>query len=95
MPKVVIDIPDRKYKTIQEGMYAGILDGEMYKAIKNGTVLPDNPTNGDMIKAMFPEVEVTYNGFLVEVELEAFGFTVKEDWWNSPYKGGTKDEYTM
>ena len=39
--QIVIDIPDRKWKTIQEGMYCGLLDGEMYNAIKNGTPLED------------------------------------------------------
>ena len=40
--QIVIDIAKSKWETIQNGMYCGLLDGEMYQAIKNGTVLPEN-----------------------------------------------------
>ena len=47
MLKVVIDIPDADYKSITEDYisYADTESGRVYKAIKEGTVLPDNPTN--------------------------------------------------
>ena len=38
--KLIIDIPEEKYKTIQEGMYCGMLDADLYRDIKNGTPLP-------------------------------------------------------
>ena len=41
--------------------------------------IPDNPTNGDMIKAMFP------NEGDFETDFDA-------DWWNAPYKGGQKND---
>lgn len=34
--KLTIDIPEEKYKTIQEGMYCGMLDADLYRDIKNG-----------------------------------------------------------
>ena len=51
MPKVVIDISDADYKSITEDYisYADTESGRVYKAIKEGTVLPDNSTNEDAI----------------------------------------------
>ena len=43
-------------------------------------------TNGDMIKAIFPNAKINFNGFIVECELEEFGFNVEESWWNAPYE---------
>ena len=39
--KLIIDIPEEKYKTIQEGMYCGMLDADLYRDIKSGTPLDD------------------------------------------------------
>jgi len=50
-------------------------------------------TNGDMIKAMFPSVEIHQSGgytsclFQPSVMLE----DTKSDWWNAPYKGVEND----
>ena len=38
--KIVIDIPEEKYKVIQDGNYCGVLNDELYYAVKNGTPLP-------------------------------------------------------
>lgn len=56
--------------------------------------IPDNPTNGDMIKAMFPYIEIKDNCdmyYSVNIEnlsidkgLNTVGF--RKDWWNAPYK---------
>ena len=51
----------------------------------------ENATNGDVIKAMFPEAIISRNGFIVEVEFKAFGFNVEESWWDSPYKRGRQE----
>ena len=58
--------------------------------------IPDNPTNGDMIKALFPnkhfDVSVVFIDGFHEVIIECleedtyFGL----DWWNSPYKEGVE-----
>lgn len=96
--QIVIDIPEAAHiaccavKDIEN-------DGDIFnyiisKAIADGVVLPDNPTNGDMIKAMFPNEDfhvgkergdrnVVYKGYYTFCKL---------DWWNLPYKRGTKDE---
>ena len=54
-------------------------------SILNGTVLPNNPTNGDVIKAMFPNVNVFKNGEDVGIEID--GFTMFSlSWWDAPYE---------
>jgi hypothetical protein len=59
---------------------------------ENYIQIPDNATNGDMIKAMFPNWRIKYvrkmsglNRYDIEIdELNRLSFY--EDWWNSPYK---------
>ena len=56
--------------------------------------IPENPTNGDIIKAMFPNaktweiivVNITYVCVAFEGMIEIKKFTL--DWWNAPYKKG-------
>ena len=49
---------------------------------KRGTV-----TNGDFIKAAFPDCEEEYRDDVVDVYgLSSFSVTFKADWWDSPYK---------
>ena len=96
MPKVVIDISDADYKSITEDYisYADTESGRVFKAIKEGTVLPEHPTNGDMIKALFPNnhYEVSsvsindFNEAMIECLEDDTYFDL--DWWNAPYKGG-------
>ena len=57
--------------------------------------IPDNPTNGDMIKALFSDAKIDYHekSDLVEAYVTIFikdcdtcqDYTL--DWWNAPYKG--------
>lgn len=56
--------------------------------------ISENPTNGDMIKAMFPHVEIKDNcdmyysvnieNLSIDTGLNTVGF--RKDWWNAPYK---------
>lgn len=47
--KLVIDIPEETYESIQDNDYCGISNSDMYNAIKNGTPLPKN--HGRLIDA--------------------------------------------
>ena len=65
--------------------------GELPKA--NVIPIPDNATNGDMIKAMFPDCEQKeniHNGYFEMYFDGDFGnpsyMRVSKDWWNAPYK---------
>ena len=61
--------------------------------------IPDNPTNGDMIKAMFPNITVrdSYYTYCVEVKLEYHsqydtGLLFDKKWWNAPCKMESEDK---
>lgn len=59
--------------------------------------IPKNPTNGDMIKAMFPNAEIEC-GSVIDENCEFFKIVYVKynghsawvhyelDWWNAPYK---------
>lgn len=57
--------------------------------------LPENPTNGDMIRAIFPDAEITDHfemgtpiGNIIYVRLCKYqDMRVQQNWWNAPYKG--------
>ena len=77
MSKILINIPEYMFNDIQD-RYKHPNKGDginlLEDAIVNGTVLPDNATNGDIIKTLFPKVQ--------DVDIDWVG----EDWWNSPYE---------
>lgn len=53
--------------------------------------IPDNATNGDMIKAMFPDLEVEIEGNYITCWIDEHrwvGFDLS--WWNAPYKKEVK-----
>ena len=93
--RVLIDIPEENYKLICS-------DGRpflpSYTWIKNGTPIPDNATNGDVIKAMFPQWKLMDNTF---EEMVMFDIPMKDgylehnacsrEWWNAPYQKGGKE----
>ena len=57
--------------------------------------IPDNVTNGDMIKAMFPNLKITVCEFYVQVIGETYEFcnTYPLKWWNAEYKRGKEGDY--
>ena len=75
--KVLIDIPEENYKLICS-------DGRpflpSYKWIKNGTPIPDNATNGDILKTIFSDDDT----------LKVIEIRMKGDWWNASYQKGGK-----
>ncbi len=87
-------------KTIKDGIDKGFCD--WYDEIKYAeTVLtiPDNPTNGDMIKALFPGAKIDANvyTYVIEVKLPYHtkhdtGLLFDKDWWNAPYTGLNKPD---
>ena len=51
----------------------------------HGIVLPDNATNGDVLKIMFTPNRITRTDDIVNIE---YNFT--PEWWNTPYQKGGK-----
>ena len=54
----------------------------------NAIPIPEGATNGDMIKAMFPSVEVKEknNGYEVYFGIGTASQYFNHQWWNAPYK---------
>lgn len=96
--KLIIDIPEREYKVICENNYVAVCacPNLLSNAIKNGTPIPDNATNGDVIKAIFDVTEEHfYDG---DRMVDVYGLdrtddpsTFYADWWNAPYQKGGKE----
>ena len=84
--KVIIDIDEKVRNTInQMGLYR--IPEKMQKvadrAIQFGTPIPDNATNGEVIKTIFePNINKRHNG----EDIEAYYFDTV--WWNAPYQKG-------
>ena len=88
--QIVIDIPKEHYRTLQDAM-KNHMESLVGKIILNGTPIPDNATNGDVIKAMFPDAEIHIDGN--DVFFHHMGFWIKCNirWWNAPYQKGGKE----
>lgn len=99
--KTILEIPDEEVKIIKrngfnkDGTFSFKLNEVIKQAIRNGVVLPDNATNGDMIKAMFPSIEVqreisSTSDNIVMRDDSFFGAINRfhTDWWKAPYKEG-------
>lgn len=53
--------------------------------------LPENPTNEDMIRAMFPNAEIDAYPYSPSVDIYVGGILmmrVNRNWWNAPHKRG-------
>ena len=90
---LIIDIPDEDYNKIKDNSpdaFNYLTSWRLYDAIKNGIPLSDNPTNGDMIKAMFPNADYEIGKQFVHItNINSIGeLSISLDWWNAPYKGG-------
>lgn len=78
--KVITNIPEDMLQELKDGCFGA--KHTMYDlagAICNGVVLPDNATNGDVIKALFNKTEYPK---LIRLLMTSDSF------WNAPYKGG-------
>jgi len=49
--------------------------------------IPDNATNGDVIKAVFPKANVWESAGRICVDGHGCLKTFSIVWWNAPYKG--------
>lgn len=88
MKQILIALNDEEYEDIISDEACGL--HPLTRAVARGTVLPDNPTNGDMIKTMFPNILVNdgwTEGLIVAHEFDGSTWFNKE-WWNAPYKRG-------
>ena len=81
---MICDVPDEVIKSVRMGTWCG--SSVVEKMIASGTPLPDNATNGDVIKALFKPNWIRRMDDVVREEYE-----FNKDWWNSPYQKGGKE----
>lgn len=80
--RVILDIPNEETEIIKrngfnkDGTFSFKLNEVIKQAVRNGVILPDNATNGDIMRAIFKEICYYSDGQLCS------------DWWNAPYEGG-------
>lgn len=55
--------------------------------------IPENPTNGELIEAMFPDGKIWKSGNYMCLLTNGQGDAqmLDLDWWNTPYKKGAKE----
>lgn len=93
--KIIIDIPEEVINMCKDNNKVTTvkLSAEYFR---NGTPIPNNATNGDMIKAMFPYGK--YNEYFADVEMKTvendtrFKSVFDRDWWIETYQKGGKNE---
>ena len=87
--KLIIDIDKHDYEYMKNRYVPHRFN--TFSVINNGTPIPDNATNGDVIKAMFDVKEVEmYNTYAVDFPEEGSHYFFK-GWWNAPYQEGGKE----
>lgn len=90
--QVVIEIDESLYNAIKQDIYInGMRSGKtilqkLVNAIANGTPIPDNATNGEVMEIMFAPNRITRTDDIIHVE---YDFTPK--WWDAPYQKGGKE----
>ena len=83
MKKVLIEIPDEELYLYMS--YGGTNGQRLMSYIANGKFMPDNPTNGDMIMAVFPNASITVIGGGSTIVV-ANNYKFNSTWWNAPYR---------
>lgn len=90
---VVIEIPKFVYDMTKAQKKVIDADVDIVgKAIVEGSVLPDNATNGDVIKALFPDGSQVKGAGIYVMNDNKSNIFYDFDWWNALYKVGDTDE---
>lgn len=82
--KLIIDIDKELKSAIYRcGLFLNPTEKvSLIDAINNGTHIPDNATNGDMMRLVFKDfMYVPWKEWLM----------IDLSWWNAPYQKGEKD----
>ena len=102
MAKVIVDIPDEMWNTLQIGQYQMGYAEYVARYVEKGKLIPSNATNGDVIKAMFPDATISelkskHERTKVAVEwgfeaIPSYYNLFYQEWWNASYKTESEDE---
>lgn len=55
-------------------------------AIKALELIPDNATNGDVIKALFPNGNQVACEPIIKYGIDNYAYEFSYEWWNAPYR---------
>ena len=55
---------------------------DLIESVENGVSIPNNATNGDVLKIIFPD------GIPSGKDSDDYFVKTDTDWWDAPYKGG-------
>lgn len=82
MKKLIIELDEVAYDLLTGKRETANIDlySTLIQSVQKGTPLPDNATNGEVIKALFDN-EMAYN-----LEFYIKNYMLCTDWWNAPYK---------
>lgn len=86
--QIVIELSDSLIKKVKEHYVNPYEVDEICEAILDGIQLPENATNGDMIKALFQNTTVIKNETIVNVIKLDVVTMFSKYWWDAPYKRG-------
>jgi len=86
--KIIIDISDLTYESI---MKSKVLKDVGVDFIRNGKPFPNNATNGDVIKALFPDGSQVKGASIYVMNDNKSNIFYDFDWWNALYKAGDTD----
>lgn len=103
--KVLIEIDEHNKSVIDRfanGEGSDVLPVNIFLAliesVENGVSIPDNATNEDAIKAMFPNAKIKRGVYGINgtpliclsmgTRYDVHEMSFVEDFWNAPYKGG-------
>ena len=85
--KIIVEIPDNNYELMSKLPKPKGTDSlSMFlRMIQNSIAISNDATNGDIIKAMFPNASIEVRNISVYVDLgNIVGFS--RSWWDAPYK---------
>ena len=68
---------------------------DVLRVLKNCIEIPDNATNGDVIKALFPKAEI-HDWASEDAYIDIYGvdyeaLTVCRKWWDAPYNAESEE----
>ena len=85
--KLIINLTKADLELCPQYIQGDIVLSRIVGAVANGTPIPDNATNGQVIQTLFKpnRVERTDDDVIVE------NYDFNEEWWNAPYQKGGKE----
>ena len=90
--QIVIDIPEGLRDAFNhEEQWTVLLCADMRDALVSGTPIPDNATNGDVIKAIFPNSDIEEHRTYMKIVEGDYLLPCAYLWWNAPYQKGGKE----